>query len=165
MPIPRGRIHAAVDGLDHIVRDVMRRSGAPGVAVAVVQGDRVLYAKGFSAFAPLFVNPSELAGKTSPAHPVPANADAFYVGTYANDYFGDIQITSPDGSLHLIIGPEPFDYPLEHWDGNLFAFFPTGENALGITAATFNPNAGNSQAASVTLEYYNGTGLGTFVRE
>ena len=117
------------------------------------------------AFAPLFVNQSELAGKTPPAHPVPANADAFYVGTYANDYFGNIQITSQGGSLHLIIGPEPFDYPLEHWDGNLFAFFPTGENALGITAATFNPNAGNNQAASVTLEYYNETGLGTFVRE
>ena len=117
------------------------------------------------AFAPLFVNPSELAGRTPRAHPVPAKADAFYVGTYDNDYFGNIQITSQGGSLHLIIGPEPFDYPLEHWDGNLFAFFPTGENALGITAATFNPNAGNDQAASADTRVLQRDGLGTFVRE
>ncbi len=117
------------------------------------------------AFAPLYVNPSVLAGKTPPAHPVPAHPDAFYVGTYDNDFFGKIQIVAHGGSLHLLIGPVPRDYPLEHWDGDLFAFFPTGENALGITAATFNPDAGNNRAASVTLEYYNKTGLGTFTRE
>ena len=63
----------------------------------------------------------------------------------------------------MLIGPGPDDYPLRHWSGNLFAFFPTGENAVGITAATFNAGAG-THARSVTLEYYNTTGLGTFVR-
>ena len=46
----------------------------------------------------------------------------------------------------------------------MFAFYPTGENADGITAATFNPGAGNSRAASVTLEYQNTNKLGTFTR-
>jgi hypothetical protein len=52
---------------------------------------------------------------------------------------------------------------LTHWDGNVFSFFPTGENALGITAATFAPNTGN-RATSLTLEYYNAEGLGVFTR-
>ncbi len=115
-------------------------------------------------FAGLYVNPSQLAGQKPPAHPVPAQPDSFYAGTYANPYYGPIQIVTKGTSLHLLIGPVPDDYPLEHWSGNLFAFFPTGENAVGITAATFNPGAGNAQAASVVLEYYNTTGLGTFVR-
>jgi hypothetical protein len=42
--------------------------------------------------------------------------------------------------------------------GNLFAFYPTGENALGITPATFSADASNTRAKSVTLEYYNTTG-------
>ena len=67
-------------------------------------------------------------------------------------------------SLHLLIGPGPNDYVLQHWSGNLFAFYPTGENALGITAATFNADASNTRAKSVTLEYYNTTGLGMFTR-
>ena len=35
---------------------------------------------------------------------------------------------------------------------------------MGVTAATFNAGAGSTHARSVTLEYYNTTGLGTFVR-
>jgi hypothetical protein len=104
-----------------------------------------------------------LAGKKPPANPVPARPDSFYTGTYDNAYYGPIRITAEGGSLHLLIGPGPDDYPLRHWSGNLFAFFPTGENAVGITAATFNVGAG-PHARSVTLEYYNTTGLGTFVR-
>ena len=115
-------------------------------------------------FAGMYVNPSVLAGKQPPANPVPARPVSFYTGRYDNAYYGPIRITADGGSLHLLIGPRPDDYPLEHWSGDLFAFFPTGENALGITAATFNADAGTTQAQSVTLEYYNTTGLGTFVR-
>jgi hypothetical protein len=49
-------------------------------------------------------------------------------------------------------------------DGNRFAFFPTGENALGITQATFTPNPAGTRARSVTLEYYDAEHLGTFTR-
>jgi hypothetical protein len=58
----------------------------------------------------------------------------------------------------------PADYPLWHWSGDLFAFFPAGENAVGITAAAFSPGPGGALARSVTLEYYDATGLGTFTR-
>lgn len=115
-------------------------------------------------FAAMYVNPSELAGKKPPKHPVPAKPDSFYTGTYDNPYYGPIRVVSEGGSLHLRIGPRPDDYVLRHWSGDLFAFYPTGENALGITAATFNAGAGSPPAASLTLEYYNATGLGTFTR-
>jgi hypothetical protein len=115
-------------------------------------------------FAGMYVNPSELAGKEPPAHPVPAKPDIFYTGTYDNPYYGPIRVVTEGKSLHLLIGPRPDDYVLTHWSGDLFAFYPTGENALGITAATFHANADSPLAASVTLEYYNATGLGTFTR-
>lgn len=120
-----------------------------------------LYEKGF---AQLYVNPSKLAGKKPPAHPAPQKPASFYVGTYTNDYYGPIRVVARGSSLHVIIGPRPTDYPLMHWDGNLFALFPVGENALGITAATFIPAPGGRHASRLILEYYNATGLGTFVR-
>jgi hypothetical protein len=41
---------------------------------------------------------------------------------------------------------------------------PVGESALGISAATFTPARGGRHARSLTLEYYDTTGLGTFTR-
>lgn len=132
------------------------------VEAGSVQDDWLtLYGQGLAG---LYVNPSVLAGQKPPEHPVPAQPASFYTGTYDNSFYGPIRIASEGTSLHLLIGPRPDDYLLIHWSGNLFAFDPTGENALGITAATFNPNASGSRAKSVTLEYYNTTGLGTFTR-
>jgi CubicO group peptidase (beta-lactamase class C family) len=113
-------------------------------------------------FAGMYVNHSSLAGRTRPRPARPARPDAFYVGHYDNDYYGTIQIQSRAGKLHLLIGPHPNDYPLEHWDGNVFGFFPTGENALGITAATFEPDPSGRHATRVTLEFYDENGLGVF---
>jgi CubicO group peptidase (beta-lactamase class C family) len=47
VPIPPGQIDAAVGQLDGLAEDVMRRTGVPGLAVAVVHDDKVVYAKGF----------------------------------------------------------------------------------------------------------------------
>ncbi|MBO0882647.1 MAG: serine hydrolase [Mycobacterium sp.] len=116
------------------------------------------------AFASLYVNHSVLAGKKPPAHPRPAEPDAFYTGTYRNDYYGTIHVIAHNGRLHVLMPPLPTDYPLQHWDGNLFAFFPVGENAVGISAATFHPGPGHQHAASLTLEYYDNTRLGTFTQ-
>lgn len=45
--LTRAKVGAAVDRLDGVVRDAMRRTGVPGVAVGVVHDDEVLYLKGF----------------------------------------------------------------------------------------------------------------------
>lgn len=45
--ITRAEVENAVSQLDDVVRDAMRRTGVPGVAVGVVHDDKVLYLKGF----------------------------------------------------------------------------------------------------------------------
>lgn len=45
--IPAGRIDEAVAKVDGLVNDLMKSTGIPGMAVAVVHGAKVLYAKGF----------------------------------------------------------------------------------------------------------------------
>ncbi|BBY41067.1 serine hydrolase [Mycobacterium mantenii] len=45
--IPAGRIDEAVAKVDGLVSDLMKSTGIPGMAVAVVHGGKVLYAKGF----------------------------------------------------------------------------------------------------------------------
>ena len=45
--ISEGMIRSAVNKLDDIAAATMKRSGVPGMAIAVVHGGKVLYAKGF----------------------------------------------------------------------------------------------------------------------
>lgn len=47
VPIPAGQVEAAVAQLDGIAAEYMRRSGVPGMSIAVVHNDAVVYAKGF----------------------------------------------------------------------------------------------------------------------
>ena len=54
----------------------------------------------------LYVNHSVLAGKRPPAHPKPAKSNAFYTGTYNNDFYGPIKIVAASSGLQLLIGPQ-----------------------------------------------------------
>ena len=45
--IPAERIPEAVSKLDRLASDAMAETGIPGMAIAVVQGDQLLYARGF----------------------------------------------------------------------------------------------------------------------
>lgn len=47
LAIPAGRIDEAVAKVDALVGDLMKSTGIPGMAVAVVHGGKLLYAKGF----------------------------------------------------------------------------------------------------------------------
>lgn len=47
MPIPPGQIAAAVGQLDGVARDLLAGTGVPGMAIAVVHDDKVVYANGF----------------------------------------------------------------------------------------------------------------------
>src|ERR1700757_4036567 len=47
LQIPAGRIDDAVARVDGLAGDLMRSTGMPGLAVAVVHGVKILYAKGF----------------------------------------------------------------------------------------------------------------------
>lgn len=47
LAIPAGRVDEAVTKVDGLVADLMKRTGIPGMAVAIVHGGKTLYAKGF----------------------------------------------------------------------------------------------------------------------
>lgn len=47
LAIPAGRIDEAVGKVDGLVGDLMKSTGVPGMDVAIVHGDKLLYAKGF----------------------------------------------------------------------------------------------------------------------
>lgn len=47
VPVPEGQIEKAVDRLDELAAGVLRRSGIPGLAVAVVKDGSTVYARGF----------------------------------------------------------------------------------------------------------------------
>lgn len=99
-----------------------------------------------------------LLGVTPPTNPAPAQALTAYVGEYANDYYGPATVVAEGGALALTLGPTG-RWPLAHWDGDIFTFNPSGENAEpgSISQATFS-------GSSLDLEYFNVHQLGTFTR-
>ena len=101
----------------------------------------------------------------SPARIAPARANNSYVGTYANPYYGPLSVVEDGAGLAMRLGPtgSPTTFGLTHFDGDTFRFESIGENANGLAGAIFAvPGAG--AAASVRLDFYDRTGLGTFVR-
>jgi len=47
VPLPDNAVENAVAKLDGIADDLMKKTGIPGMAVAVVHGGKTIYAKGF----------------------------------------------------------------------------------------------------------------------
>ncbi|MCD9623278.1 serine hydrolase [Rhabdothermincola salaria] len=114
--------------------------------------------------AQMFVNPSVLADEQPPAFPAPARAPEAYLGTYANDYYGPLGVVvEGEGRLVMTLGPAPESFLLTHWDGDRFAYEPTGENAVGISEVTFEMGP-DGQATTARVEFLDRNGLGTFTR-
>ena len=99
-----------------------------------------------------------LDGKKPPTSPAPPGPLASYVGEYRNEFWGAARVTQKDGGLILALGPKLI-VPLQHWDGNVFSVSFIAENSYpgSVSTATF---AGDT----LTLEYWNEYGLGTFTR-
>jgi CubicO group peptidase (beta-lactamase class C family) len=106
-----------------------------------------------------------LVGKSPPEHAAPARQPDDYAGTYHNDYFGDLVVERRGGSLVLLLGPKRTQYNLSHWDGNVFTFDPSGENANAgsISKVIFTMMAAG-RADKADVEFFDDTGWGTFAR-
>ncbi|MEH6717714.1 MAG: serine hydrolase [Aurantimonas endophytica] len=100
-----------------------------------------------------------------PASAEPPRADDAYAGTYDNSYYGPLVVETEGGALSMKLGPAdaPKRFPLTPYDGDVFTFEPIGENAAPLSAAQFR-TGDDGGIASVTLEFYDRTGLGTFTR-
>ncbi|MEV6954549.1 serine hydrolase [Streptomyces sp. NPDC051183] len=93
-----------------------------------------------------------------PADAKPARTDDAYTGTYDNPYYGRLTVAkTADGGLTLKLGPKAMDFPLTHYDGDVFSLRTTGEMAVGLTGVTFKND-------TVRVEYLDYSGLGTFTR-
>lgn len=98
-----------------------------------------------------------------PAKSNPPLTLAAYTGKYVNDFFGEIEVAEKDGKLVLRAGPKPLEFPLTHWDRDVFVFQPTGEMALGRSGVEFTVGP-NGKAARVRVEFWDVNGQGTFAR-
>ena len=101
-----------------------------------------------------------------PANPKPARNLAAYAGSYGNSYYGPLVVSAEGDSLSMSMGPQgaPTTFALTHFDGDTFSFETIGENANGLAGAIFTVGE-DGEATKVVLDYYDRTGLGTFVRE
>ena len=102
----------------------------------------------------------------APASPKPAQDLAAYTGSYGNSYYGLLAVSADGGKLSMTMGPEgaPTTFALSHFDGDTFSFETVGENANGLAGAIFT-RGDDGKAEKVVLDYYDKTGLGTFIRE
>ena len=98
-----------------------------------------------------------------PEKPTPPLAAATYTGKYANSFFGTIEVAEKEGGLVVRLGPTPLEFPLRHWDRDVFLYQPTGESAGGPSGLRFSV-APDNQADGVLIEFLNIHGQGTFAR-
>lgn len=84
-----------------------------------------------------------------------------YIGTYNSPFYGNAEIAEEGEGLVVKMGKSmQLTYPLTHYDGDTFWFEPEGENAAGPTGVTFTEGG----TPTLTVEYLNNFGLGTFTR-
>jgi CubicO group peptidase (beta-lactamase class C family) len=122
------------------------------------------YFKLFAAlFESLLADPTTTDYSKPPAMKSPPLPAAVYVGTYRNDYFGDVEVVEKEEALQLRIGPKKTASPLQHWDRDVFIYRPTGEMASGLSGVTFRVGP-ERRATAVTVENLDVHDQGTFTR-
>ncbi len=74
---------------------------------------------------------------TPPASPTPSGPLSAYVGTYRNNYYGDVEITQERGSLWMRFPGKGALYTLTHWDGETFTYRFEAEQGIGTRGVVF----------------------------
>jgi CubicO group peptidase (beta-lactamase class C family) len=98
-----------------------------------------------------------------PTSPSPAAENSAYLGTYINEFFGEITIIEKEGRLAIVQGPKKITFPMTHWDRDTFTHETEGENSVGIAGITFTMGPDNT-ARRVLIENLNIHGEGIFDR-
>jgi phage antirepressor YoqD-like protein len=89
--------------------------------------------------------------------------NAAYLGSYGNDFFGEIAIIENDGGLAIVQGPKKMTFPMRHWNRDTFTFETEGENSIGTAGVTFTMGP-NGKGQRVLVENLNIHGEGAFER-
>jgi hypothetical protein len=101
----------------------------------------------------------------SPPRPAtPALPASAYVGRYANAYVGEATVSESGGVLTLALGPNgAMRFPLQHFDRDLFLYFPSEEMPDTPAALRFAVGP-DGRATALTAESLDENGLGTLPR-
>ena len=79
------------------------------------------------------------ANLTAAANSAPAKPLSAYAGTYANDYFGNLQVEVKGDRLILRLPPRGAYYELSHWEADTFTYYYASESTgAGRRGATFS---------------------------
>src|SRR5262249_10068122 len=97
---------------------------------------------------------------TPPPGARPALPDSAYVGTYRNDYYGEVAVVQAGGGLALRIGPEPRELPLAHYDRDTFSW----QTPIGLHSGLSFTIGGDGRATAFRDEYLADGGAGLMLR-
>lgn len=100
---------------------------------------------------------------TPPANVSPALPDAAYLGTYTNDYLGDVHVTADKKGLVLEVGPAKLEWVLTHWDRDVFLIHPTPEAPDYPSPVTFTIGP-DGKATQIQIDELNTNGQGILKR-
>jgi hypothetical protein len=90
----------------------------------------------------------------APTNPTPAKPLTTYVGKYANEYFGTLEVSVENNRLILRLPPRGAYYELSPWDGDTFTYhFATEETGLGRRGAKFSPDKNQVLIESLAPEH------------
>ncbi len=99
-----------------------------------------------------------------PADATAALPDSAYVGRYANDYVGTVEVQATDDGLVVTLGPDgKTRYPLTHFDRDTFLYFSAPEMPDLPSPATFQIGT-DGKATALVLDTLNANGLGKVTR-
>ena len=97
-----------------------------------------------------------------PLSPAPPLSLESYTGDYSNDVYGNITIKEKEGILTVIMGPKNMEFPLEHWDRDIFTIsIPALMEELIFVNFRVNEN---NKAGEVLFDAINDDGCGVFYR-
>jgi CubicO group peptidase (beta-lactamase class C family) len=97
---------------------------------------------------------------TPPASPSGGKALSTYVGTYGNEYYGQIKISEHNGSLWMRLPDNGALYTLSHWDADTFTYRFEAEQGIGTRGVVFT----TSGTPSVLIENLALEGNGVFTK-
>jgi hypothetical protein len=118
-------------------------------------------------FKQIFEDPAEFGlsvGNLSnpPKSPTPAQKLDSYVGTYENDFYGDLKISASGDGLTMTLGNNLVK-PIKHYDRDTFTWEMESEDLWGVSAITFAIGA-DGKPISVMIDNLNNNGQGLFTR-
>ena len=144
------------NGMPQVVPEIIAEEILEQIALGTLTRDwRTFWYQRFAVF-------YEEYGPTAPANPTPALADDAYLGTYANDYYGEASVISADGGLALVLGPRRLTVPLTHVDANTFSAVLFPESPNDRSAITFTVDDGT--VTGVDIGDSDGPGTGQLTR-